>query len=222
MHDVHVTGGIGGNETDCRHYGETSESYANPITRLPRSLPRSLCELYVAWNLHCQPYIPCLAIGWYTDSFHPGLRPPRVSWYYPVHETVADEASTKLAPRHGSVACSEFKVSFRIPTLVPLEQAPCRSNPILPTPLTLRVWFRNRPPGCILTMQDYKPLVVSAVERSIDAVNAIVATLQRDQSLRSDILDLNYPQDVVEDFNKSSGLVVEVSAAHRYLDTCAH
>ncbi|KAI0793589.1 hypothetical protein C8Q74DRAFT_1365197 [Fomes fomentarius] len=58
-------------------------------------------------------------------------------------------------------------------------------------------------------MQDYKPLVVSAVERSIDAVNAIVATLQRDQSLRSDILDLNYPKDVVEDFNQSSELVVE-------------
>ncbi|KAI0793598.1 hypothetical protein C8Q74DRAFT_1215159 [Fomes fomentarius] len=53
-------------------------------------------------------------------------------------------------------------------------------------------------------MQDYKPLVVSAVEHSIDAVNAIVATLQRDQS---DILDWNYPQDVVEDFNRFSGII---------------
>ncbi|KAM5530904.1 hypothetical protein V8D89_015436 [Ganoderma adspersum] len=44
-------------------------------------------------------------------------------------------------------------------------------------------------------MQDYKPLIVANVQRSIGAMNDIIATLQRDAPLTSDLMEnLNYPQ----------------------------
>ena len=60
-------------------------------------------------------------------------------------------------------------------------------------------------------MQDYKPLIVDDVQRSIGAMNDIVTTLQRDAPLTSDIMEINYPQNAVDSFVRSSQTVVDVS-----------
>ena len=60
-------------------------------------------------------------------------------------------------------------------------------------------------------MQDYKPLIVADVERSIGAMNDIVTTLQRDAPLTSDLMEINYPQNAVDSFMTSSQAVVDVS-----------
>ncbi|KAM5545921.1 hypothetical protein V8D89_000047 [Ganoderma adspersum] len=58
-------------------------------------------------------------------------------------------------------------------------------------------------------MQDYKPLIVADVERSIGAMNDIVTTLQRDAPLTSDLMEINYPQNAVDSFMTSSQAVVD-------------
>ncbi|PIL29022.1 hypothetical protein GSI_09070 [Ganoderma sinense ZZ0214-1] len=58
-------------------------------------------------------------------------------------------------------------------------------------------------------MQDYKPLIVADVQRSIGALNDIVTTLQRDAPLTSDIMEVNYPQSAVNSFVGSSQAVVD-------------
>ena len=70
------------------------------------------------------------------------------------------------------------------------------------------------------TMQDadQKTSVVSAVEHSLQSVNAIVVLLQREGPLSSDILDLNYSGDVVQDFPHHSDRVVEVRSTTVALD----
>ena len=60
-------------------------------------------------------------------------------------------------------------------------------------------------------MQDYKPLIVVDVQRSIGAMNDIVTTLQHDAPLTSDLMEINYPQNTVESFMRSSQTVVDVS-----------
>ena len=60
-------------------------------------------------------------------------------------------------------------------------------------------------------MQDYKPLIVADVQRSIGSMNDIITTLQRDAPLTSDLMEINYPQTAVESFQRSSQAVVDVS-----------
>ena len=66
-------------------------------------------------------------------------------------------------------------------------------------------------------MEQYKPLIVGDVQRSIGAVNEIVVSLQRDKPLSSDIVDVNYPQSTVDQFLKSSKAVVDVSTISLFL-----
>ena len=60
-------------------------------------------------------------------------------------------------------------------------------------------------------MQDYKPLIVADVQRSIGSMNDIITTLQRDAPLTSDVMEINYPQTAVDSFHRSSQAVVDVS-----------
>ncbi|KAI1787280.1 hypothetical protein LXA43DRAFT_1098405 [Ganoderma leucocontextum] len=58
-------------------------------------------------------------------------------------------------------------------------------------------------------MQDYKPLIVADVQRSIGAMNEIVTTLQLDAPLTSDLVEINYPRTAVDSFLRSSQAVVD-------------
>ncbi|RPD58004.1 hypothetical protein L226DRAFT_547039 [Lentinus tigrinus ALCF2SS1-7] len=58
-------------------------------------------------------------------------------------------------------------------------------------------------------MADYRPSIVTDVQHSVEAINAVFLVLQRDHPLSSDILDINYSQDIVEQFFASSESIVQ-------------
>ncbi|TBU23613.1 hypothetical protein BD311DRAFT_799899 [Dichomitus squalens] len=66
-------------------------------------------------------------------------------------------------------------------------------------------------------MVDYRHMIVEDVQRSIMAVNNIVASLERDAPLSSDIIQINYPQATVDEFLRHSQTVVDsmLSASNR-------
>ncbi|KAI0742069.1 hypothetical protein C8Q80DRAFT_1221845 [Daedaleopsis nitida] len=57
-------------------------------------------------------------------------------------------------------------------------------------------------------MDSHKPLIVDHVRRSIEAINGIVVSLQKDGPLSSDIIDISYSQSTVDEFLKCSETVV--------------
>ena len=61
-------------------------------------------------------------------------------------------------------------------------------------------------------MADYRLMIVQDVQQSIAAVNNIVASLERDAPLSSDIIQMSYPQETVDEFLGYSQAVVDVSA----------
>ena len=61
-------------------------------------------------------------------------------------------------------------------------------------------------------MTDYRALIVADVQRSVTAVNNIIASLERDAPLTSDMVQMNYPRATVDEFLRSSQAVVDVSA----------
>ena len=61
-------------------------------------------------------------------------------------------------------------------------------------------------------MADYRALIVADVQQSVTAVNNIIASLERDAPLTSDIIQMNYPQATVDEFLRNSQVVVDVSA----------
>ena len=54
-------------------------------------------------------------------------------------------------------------------------------------------------------------MIVQDVQQSIAAVNNIVASLERDTPLSSDIIQMSYPQETVDEFLGYSQAVVDVS-----------
>ena len=54
-------------------------------------------------------------------------------------------------------------------------------------------------------------MIVQDVQQSIAAVNNIVASLERDAPLSSDIIQMSYPQETVDEFLGYSQAVVDVS-----------
>ncbi len=60
-------------------------------------------------------------------------------------------------------------------------------------------------------MADYRSLIVADVQRSVTAVNNIIASLERDAPLTSDIIQMNYPPTTVDDFLRNSQAVEDVS-----------
>ena len=71
---------------------------------------------------------------------------------------------------------------------------------------------RNTQTYCIqLSMEAYKPAIVTNVESAIGAMNRVVSLLQQDKPLGSHIIEVNYRQETVQEFTKSSSDVVDVS-----------
>ena len=60
-------------------------------------------------------------------------------------------------------------------------------------------------------MADYRQMIVQDVQQSIAAVNNIVASLERDAPLSSDIIQMSYSQETVDNFLGYSQAVVDVS-----------
>lgn len=60
-------------------------------------------------------------------------------------------------------------------------------------------------------MDDYKPLIVEQVRRSIEAINGIVVTLQKDGPLSSHIHIDNYSPSTVDEFLKYGKTIISVS-----------
>ncbi|KAI0672196.1 hypothetical protein C8Q78DRAFT_1077752 [Trametes maxima] len=57
-------------------------------------------------------------------------------------------------------------------------------------------------------MSAYETAIIRSVERSIKAVNDIIVLLQQEQPLRSDLIDICYPQDVVDTFLERTEAIV--------------
>ena len=70
-------------------------------------------------------------------------------------------------------------------------------------------------------MELYKPSVVSNVESAIVAMNKVVSLLHCDSPLASQIIEVNYRAEVVEEFTQSSHEVLSVSSSYSpiYHDT---
>ena len=58
---------------------------------------------------------------------------------------------------------------------------------------------------------NYKPSIVSSVQGSVEALNAVFLVLNKENPLVSDILEQNYSQDIVDKFLTASEAVVQVS-----------
>ena len=67
----------------------------------------------------------------------------------------------------------------------------------------------DKPPSFFV--MDYKPSIVSNVRSAIDSMNNIVVLLQTEEPISSDIMEISYPQGTVDEFLKSSKVVIDVS-----------
>lgn len=87
--------------------------------------------------------------------------------------------------------------------------------------LNLGLYTSPYPPLTSPTMTDYRPLIVADVQQSVTSVNNIIASLERDAPLKSDIIQMNYPQTTVDEFLRNSQAVVDASAfiLRHYLTT---
>ncbi|KAI0649813.1 hypothetical protein C8Q79DRAFT_349412 [Trametes meyenii] len=58
-------------------------------------------------------------------------------------------------------------------------------------------------------MWNHKSAIVCNVERSIMAVNGVIRLLQQDKPLRSDLIDISYPEDVIDAFLELTQAVID-------------
>ena len=58
---------------------------------------------------------------------------------------------------------------------------------------------------------EYKPAIISSVQRSVEAMNQVFFALNGENPLTSDILEVNYSQDTVDRFLALSESVVQAS-----------